>query len=92
MDKGIKRTIDPLGRITLPREIRKDFQIIDGETELAITVEDEAIVLRPAGKTSKGLSVALDIIESEMQFAREVNPVMAMGMSRIKELIEEELK
>lgn len=92
MDKGIKRTIDLLGRITLPREIRKEFQIIDGETELAITVEDEAIVLRPAGKTSKDLKMAVDIIEREMQFARGANPVMAMGMLRIKELIEEELR
>jgi AbrB family transcriptional regulator (stage V sporulation protein T) len=41
---GVSRRIDDLGRIVLPKEIRKDLKIRDGEL-LEITVEDEKIIL-----------------------------------------------
>ncbi len=92
-DKGLKRTVDPLGRVVLPKEIRKDLEIVDGETQLAITVENDAIVLRNTRlSVPKTLDKAIVIIDQELEFAKQVNPQMAMGMTRIKELIERELQ
>ena len=38
-----------------------------------------------------GLKKAIKIIEEEMEYAKQVNPQMAIGMSQIKMLIEKEL-
>lgn len=40
---------------------------------------------------TKGLKLAIEIIEKEMEYAKQVNPQMAMGMSQIKMLIEKEI-
>lgn len=40
----------------------------------------------------KGLREALRIIEKEMEFAKFVNPQMAMGMCQVKEKIENRIK
>ena len=48
---GIVRNIDPLGRIVLPKELRKAFDITS-ESPLEIFTENENIILRkykPAG-------------------------------------------
>ncbi len=42
---GIVRRVDDLGRIVIPKEIRKNFKIADGE-KLEIYVEDERIILK----------------------------------------------
>ena len=42
---GIVRRIDDLGRIVIPKEIRKKLRIIDGEN-LEILVRDDEIVLK----------------------------------------------
>ncbi len=42
---GIVRCIDPLGRITIPMELRRTLTINNGDP-LAIYVEDDAIVLK----------------------------------------------
>lgn len=39
-----------------------------------------------------GLKKAISIIEKEVEFAKTVNPQMAMGMNQVKMLIEKELK
>lgn len=44
------RIIDGLGRVTIPKHIRNQLNIFDGET-LDLEVEDGAIVLRPREKT-----------------------------------------
>lgn len=45
MDSGIARKIDDLGRIVIPAETRKMFNIREGDL-LLISVEDGNIVLR----------------------------------------------
>lgn len=45
MDTGIARKIDDLGRIVIPAETRRLFNIREGD-QLAISVENDAIVLR----------------------------------------------
>ncbi|AJE13140.1 AbrB/MazE/SpoVT family DNA-binding domain-containing protein [Clostridium botulinum] len=43
---GIVRKIDPLGRIVLPKELRKALDIKDNETPLEIYTEGEQIILK----------------------------------------------
>ncbi|NFC28773.1 AbrB/MazE/SpoVT family DNA-binding domain-containing protein [Clostridium botulinum] len=43
---GIVRKIDPLGRIVLPKELRKTLNIKDNETSLEIYTEGEEIILK----------------------------------------------
>jgi len=45
MDTGIVRKIDDLGRIVLPAETRRLFNIREGD-QLAISVEDDNILIR----------------------------------------------
>jgi transcriptional pleiotropic regulator of transition state genes len=45
VDTGMVRKIDDLGRIVVPAETRRLFNIREGD-ELAISVESNAIVLR----------------------------------------------
>ena len=45
MDTGIVRKIDDLGRIVLPAETRRLFNIREGD-QLAISVEGEHILIR----------------------------------------------
>jgi AbrB family transcriptional regulator, transcriptional pleiotropic regulator of transition state genes len=45
MDTGMVRKIDDLGRIVVPAETRRLFNIREGD-ELAISVENHAIVIR----------------------------------------------
>ena len=45
MDTGMVRKIDDLGRIVVPAETRRLFNIREGD-ELAISVENGAIVIR----------------------------------------------
>ena len=47
--KGMHRTIDQLGRLVLPMEIRKDFGLEEG-SELNIEVREEGILLIPRKK------------------------------------------
>ena len=44
---GIVRKIDELGRVVIPREIRKNFGLIESETTLEIFVDsDQQVILR----------------------------------------------
>lgn len=46
---GIVRNLDQLGRITLPKELRKTFGIKEGDP-VEIFTENESICLRPVGQ------------------------------------------
>lgn len=50
MDTGMVRKIDDLGRIVVPAETRRLFNIREGD-ELAIAVENGAIVIRKLDAT-----------------------------------------
>ena len=39
-----------------------------------------------------GLIKAIEIIDKEQEYAKEVNPVMYLGMEQIKKLINEEIQ
>lgn len=43
---GMVRPVDTLGRVVIPREIRKQFDIVNGEDSFEIFVEDNKIILR----------------------------------------------
>lgn len=43
---GIVRKVDELGRIVIPKEIRRSFNIQDDEDSLEIFVNDNTIVLK----------------------------------------------
>ena len=48
---GIERHIDDLGRIVIPREVRKKVGIVEGDSlELFVTVEN-TLIIRKAGTT-----------------------------------------
>ena len=43
---GIVRQVDKLGRIVVPMEIRKKFDIIDDQDSFEIFVEEDKIILK----------------------------------------------
>ena len=43
---GMVRPVDNLGRVVIPREIRKQFDIANGEDSFEIFVDDDKIILR----------------------------------------------
>ena len=43
---GMERPVDVLGRVVIPREIRKCLQIEDGKDSFDIFFEDDSIILR----------------------------------------------
>lgn len=45
--EGIKRTTDPLGRLTLPKEYRKALEITE-KTELEVCMINGALLIRKA--------------------------------------------
>ncbi len=64
---GVVRRIDELGRIVLPKEIRRNLGIRDGEN-LEIFVEDQTIVLKKYSK----LKDYNDIIESICELTNNI--------------------
>ena len=59
---GVQRCLDELGRITLPKEIRKNLSIPTG-TPLLIHVEGNKIILEKSGKACAICGSADDIKE-----------------------------
>lgn len=53
MDTGVVRKIDELGRIVIPKEIRRNLNIRNGE-DVSISVSDDLIILK---KYEKALSI-----------------------------------
>ena len=43
---GMVRPVDNLGRVVIPREIRKQFDITNGVDSFEIFVEDDKVILR----------------------------------------------
>jgi len=60
---GIVRRIDELGRIVIPKEIRKNLRIKNGES-LEIFVEDENIVLKKFSAMENLESIAQTYVEA----------------------------
>ncbi len=43
---GMVRPVDNLGRVVIPREIRKQFDVVDGIDNFEIFVDEDKIILR----------------------------------------------
>lgn len=43
---GIVRRIDHVGRFVLPKELRRQFDLVDNEDSLEIFVEEDRIILK----------------------------------------------
>lgn len=64
---GIVRTIDSVGRIVIPMELRRTMNLLDPSDALEVFVDDDKIVLRkysPSCIFCKGLD---DVLEYEGQ-------------------------
>lgn len=66
MAAGIVRRIDELGRIVIPKEIRKNLRIKNGDN-LEIVVEDESIILRKYSQIENASDIAMIYAESFYQ-------------------------
>lgn len=61
---GIIRRIDDLGRIVIPKEIRKNLRIKNGENLEIFVGENDQIILRKFSQIDKLLDVSNSIIEA----------------------------
>lgn len=84
---GVSRRIDDLGRIVIPKEIRKNLKIRDGEL-LEILVEDEKILLAKHSSMDSVVDTARlciesvgDIIESDMLITDRDKVIAASGQT-----------
>ena len=66
MAAGIVRRIDELGRIVIPKEIRKNLRIKNGDN-LEIIVDDESIILRKYSQIENASDIAMIYAESFYQ-------------------------
>lgn len=60
MDTGMVRKIDDLGRIVVPAETRRLFNIREGDS-LAISVEGESIIVRKLDATCTFCGSTMDV-------------------------------
>ncbi len=66
MSTGIVRRIDELGRIVIPKEIRKKMRIKNGDT-LEIFVDGDSITLRKYSQIENAIDMAETYVESFQQ-------------------------
>jgi len=59
---GVVRRIDDLGRIVIPKEIRRNFKINEGDS-LEIFVDSNGIVLKKYSLLDDMVEVALDLVD-----------------------------
>ena len=72
--KGIVRRVDDLGRIVLPREVRKSIGIFDGDP-LEILIDDQTIILRKVDESLPAqelLKRTLDLIRNDWGIKTEI--------------------
>lgn len=66
---GIIRRIDELGRIVIPKEIRKNLRIKNGES-LEIYLENDSIILRKYSQIESLKNVSIDYVEAFNQIIK----------------------
>ena len=89
MDTGMARKIDDLGRIVIPAETRRLFNIREGD-HLSISVEGDRIVLRKM-ETTVAVGEHSFEVDRETYFSWERKISEEIG-SRDPERIEDEIK
>lgn len=87
---GIIRRIDELGRIVIPKEIRKNFRMIDGEN-IEIFLNDDTIVLKKfsslntLNELSKSIAKSINQINNKIVLITDTsNIIMAAGKKEWK--------
>ncbi|MCL2508635.1 MAG: AbrB/MazE/SpoVT family DNA-binding domain-containing protein [Oscillospiraceae bacterium] len=60
---GIVRRIDPVGRIVLPKELRRMFDLEDNEDAVEIFVDSDKIILKKYEPSCIFCDTADDVIE-----------------------------
>lgn len=60
---GVVRRIDDLGRIVIPKEIRKNFKINEGDS-IEVFVDNEGIILKKYSLLDNMLDLATKLVES----------------------------
>ncbi len=60
---GVIRRIDELGRIVIPKEIRKNLRIKDGEN-IEILIDNDNVILKRFSEMNRLKEVAYDLVES----------------------------
>lgn len=94
---GIVRRIDELGRIVIPKEIRKTLRIKDGENLEIYVAPDESIILKKHSLLKKMESFAQDLCDSVYAFIKEniiitdSDKIIAVAGELKKKLIDQEL-
>lgn len=66
---GIIRRIDELGRIVIPKEIRKNLRIKNGES-LEIYLENDSIILKKYSQIESLKNVSIDYVEAFNQIIK----------------------
>lgn len=90
--KGVLRPVDELGRVVIPKELRKTLNLKDGVSRVEIIPTDEGLLLKnPIPCNDKPLSLAVDIINRELKIAKNLDKKITIGMERILELITAEI-
>lgn len=93
---GVVRRIDDLGRIVIPKEIRRNFKINEGDS-LEIFVDSNGIVLKKYSMLDDMVEFALDLVEvARKVYGKSViitdnEKVIATGKDLKKEYLEKEL-
>ena len=80
---GVVRRIDELGRIVIPKEIRKNFRIKEGEN-VEIYIDDNNIILKKYSELKNVSDISSNIIDSVFSVINK--DIIITDMSNIMEL------
>ena len=80
---GVVRRIDELGRIVIPKEIRKNFRIKEGEN-VEIYIDDNNIILKKYSELKNVSDISSNIIDSVFSIINK--DIIITDMSNIVEL------
>ncbi len=80
---GVVRRIDELGRIVIPKEIRKNFRIKEGEN-VEIYIDDNNIILKKYSELKNVSDISSNIIDSVFSVINK--DIVITDMSNIVEL------
>ena len=80
---GVVRRIDELGRIVIPKEIRKNFRIKEGEN-VEIYIDDNNIILKKYSELKNVSDISSNIIDSVFSVINK--EIIITDMSNIMEL------
>lgn len=80
---GVVRRIDELGRIVIPKEIRKNFRIKEGEN-VEIYIDDNNIILKKYSELKNVSDISSNIIDSVFSVINK--DIIITDMSNIVEL------